>query len=233
MEALGMEPNDDDDISSVIDSPFQTFKPVDNEPLPDGDFIDSTLTAMPVTDDEPPADRTPATTKSRSRSRSKTPPDSGPREAKAGPPSLDEWTRFFSNVVLRVGTEYYIQLAFRSVDEDALTEREVERLAMTDEEKTLIAVPFAELSNKSKFMRRHGRMIVASGDAFNAAVVLGVWASRVNRIAAKYRPRQPKIQKVTLNGSAGPGTEYPTQEGANGGRIPYGYSGPIFPSGSG
>lgn len=152
-----------------------------------------------------------------------------PRDAKTGPPNLDEWTGFFSRVVLRVTTEWYISWAFRGIDEDLLTEREVERLALTDDERQLIAVPLAEMSNKSKFMRKHGRMIVASGDAFNAMVVLGAWASRVNRIAAKYRPRQPKSQ-VRINGSSGQtAQDAGATEGATGGRFPEWFTGPIVP----
>jgi hypothetical protein len=226
MEALGIEevPIPLPGISSddTGDNPVDGFQSMGGDPFPDGDTID--LQADP--DNLPPAGP-PA--KSRSRQRSKPEEKTESRAPKSGPPSLDEWANFFSRVVLRVTTEYYISYAFRGIDEDALTEREVERLAMTDEERDLIATPFAELSNKSKFMRKHGRMIVASGDAFNALVVLGAWASRVNRIAAKYRPRQAKA-KVTLNGHTGPGSQSTVfAEGTTGGRIPNGYDGPIFP----
>jgi len=209
-----MEPNVQDTGSGTDDNGesgpfFQTFAATG--PMPDGDTIDA---AQPET--ELPAER----------GRKRRTQDAGAaREPKAGPPSLDEWSNFFSRVVLRVGTEFYITMAFRGVDEDALSERDVERLAMTDEERSLIAVPFAELSHKSKLMRRHGRMIVASGDALNAVVVLGMWASRVQRIAAKYKPKQPR-SKVTLNGSSGqstPNAVFP--EGSAGGRFPPGFDG--------
>lgn len=180
--------------------------------MPDGDSIDRHLTEdIP----EKPADR----------ARRKRREDTGTaRDAKPGPPSLDEWANFFSRVVLRVGTEFYITLAFRGVDEEALSERDVERLAMTDDERQLIATPLAELSHKSKLMRKHGRMIVASGDAINSIVVLGMWMSRVNRIAAKYRPKQPKRQ-VRINGSSGQ-AQAPTEwEGSTGGRFPPGFDG--------
>lgn len=183
-----------------------------------------------IVDEESPGESpVPSTRGRRSRDKSDTPP----RQAKTGPPSLDEWTGFFSRVVLRVVTEYYISYAFRGIDEEMLTDREVERLAMSDDERQTIAVPFAEISNKSKFMRKHGRMIVASGDAFNALVVLGMWASRVNRIAAKYRPKQPKSQvringMSASNGSSGQGSPEATgAEGSTGGFVPPGFT--VFP----
>lgn len=216
MEALGIQ-----DPESVIDSDEGISEPFTlDEDLSDGSIIDAE-----IVEDEPVLAEKP---KRARRERTPKPP---PREAKSGPPSLDEWTGFFSRVVLKVTTEYYISYAFRGIDEDRLTDREVERLAMTDDERALIATPFAELSNKSKFMRKHGRMIVASGDAFNAAVVFGVWASRVNRIAAKYRPPQPKVVKGTVNGSSGQGTAQATgtAQGTGGGRFPDGFYGPIFP----
>jgi hypothetical protein len=171
--------------------------------------------------------------RSRSRSRA-TPKDAkSPRDAKAGPPSLDEWQNFFSRVVLRLVTEWYVNYAFRGIDEDTLSDKELDRLAMSDDERQMIAVPFAELSHKSKLMRRYGRTIVASGDAVNSLVVLAAWASRVNRIASKHRPR---VRTVINNGSSGQSTTEatsPTTSGANGGRIPDGFYGPIFPTGSG
>jgi hypothetical protein len=212
-----------------VSQPFTDFPSMsDGGPLSDGEIIDAEIVDDGSGNDQaalPPAQRA-------RKERTKDQPRA-PREAKTGPPSLDEWTGFFSRVVLRVVTEYYISYAFRGIDEELLTEREVERLAMSDDERQLIAVPFAEISNKSKFMRKHGRMIVASGDAFNALVVLGMWASRVNRIAAKYRPRQPKSQvrvngMSASNGSSGPGEAEATgQEGSAGGYIPPGF--PVFP----
>lgn len=190
--------------------------------MSDGSVIDAEIVDEPNENTEKPASR------ARRTRVASTPKTGGQREAKAGPPSLDEWTGFFSRVVLRVTTEWYISYAFRGIDEDVLSEREIERLAMTDEERQMIAVPFAEISHKSKFMRKHGRMIVASGDAFNAMVVIGSWASRVNRIASRHRPRVVKGQSV--NGSNGQSEGSPSQtEGATGGHFPEWFSGPIVP----
>jgi hypothetical protein len=238
MEALGIQDpemianlgiDSDDELNDEgLSPPFPSMADMAGEPLvSDGTVIDAELVDEPSSSIVKPAERA-------RRERTKETPRA-PRDAKTGPPSLDEWTGFFSRVVLKVATEYYISVAFRGIDEDALSEREIDRLAMTDDERQLIAVPFAEISNKSKFMRKHGRMIVASGDAFNAVVVFGMWASRVNRIASKYRPRQPKAQvRINNNGSSGPGTpQAGNTEGATGGRFPDGWFGHVGNPGSG
>ena len=156
---------------------------------------------------------------SRLKSEPKEPPP--PRDAKPGIPSLDEWMDFFSRIVLRVACDWYIEWAFRGVDEQTLTDREIERVQLTYEERQRIAVPLAELSHKSKLMRRHGRTIVASGGVFDAIVALGTWTSRVNRIARKHKPKT-MAGKVIPNERSGQGTpsaEGSGYSGANGGHI--------------
>lgn len=143
------------------------------------------------------------------------------REAKPGIPSLDEWLDFFSRILLRVMCDWYIEWAFRGIDENSLTDREIDRIQMSDEERKRISVPLAELSHKSKFMRKHGRTIVASGGAFDAIVALGAWSRRVSRIARKHK-------HVTVQGRVVPNERTRQSEssasesgftGANGGRI--------------
>jgi hypothetical protein len=109
------------------------------------------------------------------------------REAKSGIPNIDEWMYFFSKVVLRLSTDFYIDHAFRGIDEEQLTEREVEKIKLTDTERNRMARPFAEYANKAKFTRKHGRVIIASADSIDAILQMGMWFSRVNRIAAKYK----------------------------------------------
>lgn len=142
-----------------------------------------------------------------------TPP---PRDATKGIPSIDEWMDFFSRILLRVVCDWYISFAFRGIDEDLLTDREIDRLQLTDEERKRIAVPLAELSNKSKVMRRYGRTIVASGGAFDALLTLGTWASRVNRIASRYKTRTLKGQVYERSGQD---AQEAGTAGANGGRV--------------
>jgi hypothetical protein len=142
------------------------------------------------------------------------------REAKPGIPSLDEWMDFFSRIVLRVACDWYIEWAFRGVDENRLSDREIARVQMNEDERQRIAVPFAELSHKSKFMRRHGRTIVASGGVFDAIIALGTWTSRVNRIARKYKPStMPGVVINERTGQSEPRPEPNGAQGAYGGRI--------------
>lgn len=194
-----------------------------------GDIVDAEVIAESPVEAVKPAARAKT---------AKAPESAGPRDAKTGPPSLDEWQRFFSRVLLKVITETYVNWAFRDVDEDAISERDLQRLMMTDDERKYISVPLSEISNKSRFMRKHGRMIVASGDAFNAFVVLTAWANRVNRIALKYKPQSARVTEMRLRSERnGQATEDGNPQGAylngsNGGRFPDGFQGTIYNPGS-
>jgi len=122
-------------------------------------------------------------------------------KASAGPPKLDEWMDFFGRVLIRGATDFYIHLAFDGIDEELLTPREVERIKLSKVERERIAKPFAELANKSKLTRKHGRKIIALTGSIDSVIQLGMWISRVNRIAAKYRaiteraPRQQRFER--------------------------------------
>jgi hypothetical protein len=159
-----------------------------------------------------------------SRLKQKPLPTPPPRDASKAIPSIDEWMDFFSRIFLRVVCDWYISFAFRGIDEDVLSDREVDRLQLSDEERKRIAVPLAELSNKSKVMRRYGRTIVASGGGFDALITLGTWASRVNRIAHRHRPKVHQ-GRVSYDGF-GPGTPEAADgtEGSNGGRVGGGWT---------
>jgi hypothetical protein len=156
------------------------------------------------------------------RLRQKALPTPPPRDASKGIPQLDEWLDFFSRIFLRVICDWYISFAFRGIDGEVLSDREVDRLQLSAEERKRIAVPLSELSYKSKLMRRHGRTIIASGGAFDALITIGMWASRVNRIASKHRPKvaQGKVYPHGSSGSATPANGAAAgAEGANGGRV--------------
>lgn len=141
---------------------------------PAGDVIDGE-----IVNDDPPADNV--------RSLKSGVATNLDRSPKSGMPNIDEWMHFFSKVVIRLSTDFYIDYAFRDIDEEQLTDREIQRIRLTDLERDRMARPFAEYSNKSKFMRKHGRMIIASADSIDAVLQMGMWFSRVNRIASKYR----------------------------------------------
>lgn len=200
---------------------------------PGGDIVDAQL----VDDAVKPADRAKSNGSATRTRASRAANDDGPRDAKSGPPSLDEWQKFFSRVLLKVITETYVNWVFRGIDEDIISERDIQRLMMTDDERKYISVPLAEVSNKSKFMRKHGRMIVASGDAFNAFVVMTAWANRVNRIAARYRPQNIKAEtriRSERNGQAPQGGNEATSNlnGTLGGRFPDGFNGTVYNPGT-
>lgn len=134
-------------------------------------------------------------------------------EPQTGPPKLDEWMDFFSRVVFRTLCDFYIDFAFRGIDEDVIQPKHLAQLKLTKEERNEIAVPLASYANKSKFLRKHGRSIVSAADSVDALIVLGMWVARVNRIAAKYRPkvRKPGNERFsqsppngTVNGHDGP-----------------------------
>jgi hypothetical protein len=190
----------------------------------ESDFILSgvnTLESPPFAetgDTIPEADYSDEPPKSRLRSEAKEPPE--PKDASARPPSIAEWEDFFCRIVLRVLCDWYIQLAFRGIDEDLLSDREIDRLQLSDDERRRIGVPFAEISHKSKFMRKHGRMIVASGGAMDAIIAFGVWTARVNRIARKYKPKTVQGKMYERTGQNAPAAEGNWTSGSNGGRVP-------------
>jgi hypothetical protein len=137
--------------------------------------------------------------------------------AAAGAPKLDEWMDFFSRVVLRTLCDFYVDFAFRGVDEDAVSPGDVERLKLSQEERQEIAAPLASYANKSKLMRKHGRMIIAGADSVDALIILGMWMARVQRIAKKYRP--VKVKKVS-NGNVPPGSNGASANGHSDGVVP-------------
>ncbi len=152
-------------------------------------------------------------------------------EPKAGPPNLDEWMDFFSRIVIRFLTEWYVDMVFRGIDEDIVSDADAEKLLLTQEERDSIARPFAEYANKNPFMRKHGRQIVAFADSFESVVMLGRWYLRVNRIARKYRPKKQDVPaRVHVHGSNN-GNNGQSATGTTGGRIPDGY-GVYNPGGS-
>lgn len=125
-----------------------------------------------------------------------------PRERiKTTPPSADEWQDFFSRIILRTLSRWYISLVFRGIDEDELSDREIERLILTEEERRSIAQPWAEYASKDRYLRKHGRRVVALAGSIESFIVLGGWVTRVNRIAAKHRP--PKVRVMRENVSSG------------------------------
>src|SRR5215475_12349234 len=79
------------------------------------------------------------------------PPPDESSKAKSSPPRIDEWQDFFSRILIKTATDFYINAAFEGIDEDLLTDADVERIRMAPEERDRIAKPFSEMVNKIKF----------------------------------------------------------------------------------
>lgn len=152
-------------------------------------------------------------------------------EPKSTPPNVDEWMDFFSRIVIRFLTEWYVDMLFRDIDDDKVSDTDAAKLLLTEEERDTIARPFAEYANKNPFMRKHGRQIVAFADSFESMVMLGRWYMRVNRLARKYRPKKQDVPaRVHINGSNN-GHNGQSAPSAASGTYPEGF--PIFnPGGS-
>lgn len=207
-EALAAMGNDPQDTDSDAQEGYPNgFAP---DELPDFGVPIGT----PLFDDTETGDGIPD---SRLHQKAEEPPE--PRDAKPGIPSLDEWMDFFSRIVLRVACDWYIDWAFRGVDENSLTNRDIDRLQMTDAERQRIAVPFAELSHKSKLMRKHGRTIIASGGVMDAIIAIGTWTSRVNRIARRHKPVNGTVINSERTRQGEPQANGNAGQGANGGRF--------------
>lgn len=140
-------------------------------------------------------------------------------KAKATPPRVDEWQAFFSRVV-RGMCNGYIEMCFRGVDEDLLSDREIDSLKITQDERDRIAKPPAEFANKFAWTRKHGRLIISAGGLSDSFIALLMWMRRVNRIARKYKTR-------TIRGNVSPGpNEQAAQNGTGSGFVPGQYYSP-------
>lgn len=187
-----------------------------------GAAIDEALEAGPDKDDKPLVDP------------ERMAKDGDPQ---TGPPKVSEWQDFFSRVILKVGMEAYTDFAFRRVDESKVSDTDLRRITVRKDERDVIARPFAEYANKNKWMRKHGREVVAATDSIESLVTLGIWMRRVNRIAGRYketapkpqRPRNIRLREETANGD----NRQDEASSVNGsGRLPDGDF-PIYNPGSG
>lgn len=110
--------------------------------------------------------------------------------AKSGPPTIAEWQDFVAGIVIRMGTDYFVDWAFRGIDENRVTDQDAVRVRLTDDECDQIGRPIAELLNKLAFTRKHGRAIIGGAGSAQSILILGRWYARVSRIAAKYQRQQ-------------------------------------------
>lgn len=105
--------------------------------------------------------------------------------SRSTPPNIDEWKEFIGGKVLRLATDGYLSLMLKDFEDD-LTPRERKQIELTKEDLKDMAAPLAIQSNKSKFMRKHGRSMIAAADSYEAVIALVIWMRRVRRISRKY-----------------------------------------------
>ena len=195
---------------------------VDPDEVIDGEIVDDETAPTPVAEGTKSSRLKSAGLAEESRRK-----DGGTGAPSSGPPKVDEWLDFFSRIVLRAGSDWYIDHAFRGIDENVLSEREVKRIQLKEVERDRIARPFAELANKTKFTRKHGRSIIATSESIESIIALGMWVSRVNRIRAKYAPAgaaKPARKETPRNERTRQSEPSATANGhAGGGPGPVGY----------
>lgn len=180
---------EDAELADILDS-AETVPPP--SPADPGDVVDAEIVDDPnVVDIHEPRDER--------RSRRE--------KANSRPPLVDEWQKWFADVLIRAGTDWYLSMAFADIDDEQVSERDLAQLRLSDEERNRIAKPFAELANKLKVTRKYGRTIVATTGTFESLLTLGQWVSRVRRISLKYRARSGSAshsESVTVQGKVVP-----------------------------
>lgn len=110
-------------------------------------------------------------------------------------PKLDEWLDFFSRAVVGMLTDLAVEFCFRGIDEELLTEREVQSIKLDKEERDRIARPLAEFAYKNKYTRKHGREILGLAGSLDSVLQLGIWYARMSKIAAKYQEMSGNPQR--------------------------------------
>lgn len=113
-------------------------------------------------------------------------------KGKTGPPDFSEWQDFISGVVLHWLTKAFVTVMLRGIDRNLLTDDDIEDIELDDDELLCIARPFSNLLLRTGFNAKYGRHIINARDTIESAVMLFMWASRVNRIGKKYRPKHAK-----------------------------------------
>ena len=107
---------------------------------------------------------------------------------KVRPPDFSEWADYLGNFALRWAARGYVAFVFRGLDRyELLSDKDNQALELDAEELADIAKPIAHLADRSKLGKRYGRVIIDSSDGVAAAIQIGMWGARVNRIASNLR----------------------------------------------
>lgn len=110
-------------------------------------------------------------------------------------PDFTEWRDFIGEVVLHWFSVAFVAVMFRGIDyRNILTEQALEDIELDDEELAAVARPFAHLATHSGLNTKYGRAIMNSRDSIEAAVILFMWGSRVNRISRSVRNQLTEVE---------------------------------------
>lgn len=122
---------------------------------------------------------------------------------RVAPPDLREWSGFIGNVVIRWLARGFVAANFRGLPEyrDLLTDMDREDLELDDKQLAAIAKPMAHTAMKVPVLQRNGRAIIDSAEGIEAAVVLFMWAGRVNRIAKRIKKEQGIVPERRSRGN--------------------------------
>jgi len=112
-----------------------------------------------------------------------------------------------------------VAFAFRGIDRySVLSEQDNLALELDEEQLADISKPIAHMADRSKLGKRYGRIVLDSSDGIAAAIQMGMWAARVNRIAKRTR----QALEYGSVGVGSPGESVPegeTQEAATPGNV--------------
>jgi len=113
-------------------------------------------------------------------------------------PDFTEWQDFIAETVMHWLSRGFVAFAFRGMPEyrSMLSFDDLEDLELDSEQLNAIARPFASMAERSKINVKYGRAIMNSKDSIEAAVILFMWANRVNRIAKRVRNEMEVIPNV-------------------------------------
>lgn len=124
-------------------------------------------------------------------------------------PDFSEWHDYLGNFAIKWITRGYVAFVFRGVDRyELLSDQDNQALELDDEQLSDVAKPLAHLANRSKIATKYGRVVIDSSDGVIACIQLGMWGSRVNRIARKYR-ETGKQEIISEHASTAPGEDVP------------------------
>lgn len=119
-----------------------------------------------------------------------------------GQPDADEWQKFFEEYALDWLMSGYMALEFRGINRRDFPEEFWDELEASEEDISDIAGALSDLVHGTSVSKKHGRKIINSAAALDAAHCLTLWGWRVHKQAMQIRrdrgmiqPRQPRQRR--------------------------------------